>query len=143
MAALSPLRVIAVLGLGLAAPHLWIESMFPWSWYVFTPLLKGLSASFGVKGPWIVYLSGFIHSIVVGSLFALALRGVAGFAWLTASAIFCVAFLVSLVGSFDPSISMLEALSLPFWFLAEVAFLFVCVVGAYGVLRRFPRSHGA
>jgi len=83
--------------------------------------------------------------MVVGSLFAFALRGIARYAWLTASAIFCIAFLVSLVGYnlFDPSISVLEASYLPFWLLAEVAFLFSCVVGAYGLHRRFPRSHGA
>jgi len=145
MATLSPLRIIAVAGLGLAAPHIWVESMFPWSWYVYTPLLKGLWSSFAVKGTWIAIVSQALHSVLVGILFGFALRGIAGHAWLKAGVIFCIAFLVSLIGPglFDSSISIEENLSLMLAILGEVAFLFACVIAVHGVLSRYLRSRGA
>src|SRR5882672_2578048 len=124
MFTLSPLRTMALIGLGIAAPYIWVESMFPWSWYVLSPLLKGLWSSFGVKGSWIVTMSEVAHSVVVGVLFGLALRGIGGRAWLKASAIFCITFLISLIGG-----SFLDTSTSPEWDLHRELDLTLAILG--------------
>ena len=131
--------------LGAVAPYLWVESLFLWSMNVYTPMLKWLWATFGVRGDWIPVASGVIHSVIVAAVFALALRFIARRKWPVASAIFCLVFLFAFFvpGLFESDTSLGDLLALFAFSLASVLVLLACVVVLFALLSRFPRSHGA
>jgi len=145
MRTLTSLRTILVLALGAVAPYLWVESLFSWSLNVYTPMLKWLWATFGLRGEWVAVASGVVHSVIVSAVFAVALRFVARREWPFASVVFCLAFLIAFFvpGLFEKDTGLGDRLAAFAFSLGSVLILLGCVVALFALLSRFPRPHGA